>query len=119
MGAHTRRQQWSPLTQSARRLGTLCGMALCCSVGLTPAVARDLSHNEVLFLREKGEILPLDTLVQEAQRRYPHARLLEAEVERKDGRFHYEIELLTREGHVRELEFDARSGQLLRDKEDD
>jgi uncharacterized membrane protein YkoI len=31
----------------------------------------------------------------------------------------YEIELLTREGVVRELKFDARDSRLIQDKEDD
>ena len=54
--------------------------------------------------------------------RYPGAKLLDAELEEhKDRpvRYIYEIELLTVEGVVREIELDANTGQLLKDKEDD
>jgi len=51
--------------------------------------------------------------------RYPGARLLEAELEEKHGVYVYEFEVLTREGVVRELKFDARDSRLLKDEEDD
>ncbi len=51
--------------------------------------------------------------------RHPKARLLELELEEKHGRYVYEVELLTVQGQVRELKFDASSGELLEDEEDD
>ena len=48
-----------------------------------------------------------------------NARLLELELEEKHGRYIYEVELLTVQGQVRELKFDASSGKLLEDEEDD
>ena len=47
------------------------------------------------------------------------ARLLEAELDDDDGEFIYEIELLTGDGVVRELEIDARTGRVLEDEVDD
>ncbi len=84
--------------------------------------ARDLGQDEALRLRQKGVIAPLEHLLGPAFERYPGAKLLDAELEEhKDRpvRFIYEIELLTVEGVVREIELDANTGQLLKDKEDD
>lgn len=97
-----------------RYLGGVVAVVLC-----QAAWAHDVSHDEALQLRQNGVIVPLERLIQQAQQRHPNARFLEAELERKGEKFHYEIELLTPEGSVRELEYDARSGQLLTDKEDD
>ena len=85
-----------------------------CSV----AMARDLDQDEALRLRQQGVILPLEQLLQQALDRYPGAKLLEAELEEKHDVYVYEVELLTIEGVVRELDLDATTGQLLKDKED-
>ena len=85
----------------------------------TPALAgRDLDQDEALRLRQQGVIQPLDTLMQPLLERYPGSRLLEAELEEEHGRFIYELELLTRQGVVREIELDAGTGKVLKDKED-
>ena len=83
------------------------------------AVARDLGPDEALRLRQKGIILPFEQFVDRALERYPASRLLEVELEKKHGRYVFEVELLTKEGVVRELKFDAREGELFEDKEDD
>jgi len=92
-------------------------LAFCSSLA-----ARDLGQDEALRLRQKGVIAPLEHLLGPAFERYPGAKLLDAELEEhKDRpvRYIYEIELLTVEGVVREIELDANTGQLLKDKEDD
>jgi uncharacterized membrane protein YkoI len=85
-----------------------------CSV----ALARDLDQDEALRLRQQGVILPLEQVLHNALDRYPGAKLLEAELEEKHGVYMYEVELLTTEGVVRELDLDATTGRLLKDKED-
>jgi uncharacterized membrane protein YkoI len=81
--------------------------------------AKDLNQDEVLALRQQGIILPLEQFIEQALGRYPGSKLLEAELEKKHGVLIYEIELLTADGVVRELKFDARDTRLLDDKEDD
>lgn len=81
--------------------------------------ASDLSQDEALKLRKQGEILSSQTFIERALERHPKARLLELELEKKQGRYIYEVELLTAYGQVRELKFDASSGELLEDEEDD
>ncbi len=93
---------------------TALALLAVCSVGL----ARDLDQDEALRLRQQGVILPLEQLLQQALDRYPGAKLLEAELEEKHDVYIYEVELLTTEGVVRELDLDARTGRLLKDEED-
>lgn len=85
---------------------------------LMTASGRDLDQDEALRLRQEGAILPLETLLGRALEQYPGARLLEAELEEEDGLYVYEVELLTGQGVVRELELDAHDGRLLKDEED-
>lgn len=81
--------------------------------------ARDLSQDEALRLREQGRIIPLEKLLELVAQRHPHASLLEVELEEDDDIYIYEVELATRDGVVRELEFDAHTGKILKDEEDD
>ncbi len=97
------------------RPGLLLALAACC----TFASAHDLGQDEALKLRQAGVILPLEQLLHQAMARYPGAKLLEAELEEEDGVYTYEVELLTREGVVREIELEAATGHLRKDKEDD
>lgn len=83
------------------------------------SAAYDLSHDEALKLRQEGKVLSSQTFIERALQRHPRARLLELELEEKRGRYIYEIELLTVQGQVRELKFDASNGELLEDEEDD
>ncbi|SDS47116.1 Peptidase propeptide and YPEB domain-containing protein [Halopseudomonas xinjiangensis] len=94
--------------------------ALAALVSLPWAVhaGRDVSHDEALRLAEQGELRPLQSIVDAALARYP-GRLLEAELEHEDGDYRYEIEIVTKDGRVTELEFDGRTGRLLDVDEDE
>ncbi|OOG85801.1 peptidase [Pseudomonas sp. A25(2017)] len=92
---------------------TLALLAFC-----SLAVARDLDQDEALQLRQQGVILPLEQLLQQALDLHPGAKLLEAELEEKHGVYIYEVELLDTDGVVRELDLEAATGRLLKDKED-
>ncbi|MCW3149728.1 PepSY domain-containing protein [Stutzerimonas stutzeri] len=100
------------------RAPILVTLPLALLLAAAPAVSRDLDQDEALRLRRDGLIQPLENLLQQALERHPGARLLEAELEEEDGRYVYEIELLTSGGVARELELDARTGTLLKDEVD-
>ena len=85
-------------------------------VPLAPAL--DVDQDEALRLRQSGEVLSFQAILRQADERYPGARLLEAELDDDDGELIYEIELLTGDGVVRELEIDARTGRVLEDEVD-
>ena len=77
----------------------------------------DDDHVRARDLVESGEILPLEKLLQTAFEGQQW-RLLEAELEREHGRYIYELEILDNKGKVREHKYDAKTGELLQDKED-
>lgn len=76
----------------------------------------DLSPKEVRELLQAGEIQPLLTLI--AQHNFD-GNLLDAELEREDGRLIYELEFLNEQGEVWEYEVDAASGEILQQERDD
>lgn len=84
-----------------------------------PATSRELGHEEALQLRHSGQLLPFETVLGVVLERYPGARLLEVELDKDDGRYIYELELLTAGGAVRELEIDAGTGAILQDEAED
>ncbi|KAB7520446.1 peptidase [Flagellimonas olearia] len=93
-------------------------VALLCVCSLSSA-ADDISQDEALQLRQQGEIVAFSSLLETLKLRYPQGRVLEVELERDDGQLIYEIELLTGDRVVREIEMDARTGQVLDDERDD
>ena len=99
------------------RFSRLLALMLCACCSL--ASARDLGQDEALRLRERGEILPLEDILKFALERYPNSKLLQVELEEKQGAYVYEVELVTPQRVVRELKFNASSGNLTKDKEDD
>ena len=68
-------------------------------------------------LSATGEILPLETILKQAQQ-YQAGRVLEVEFGSKHQHYIYEIEILNSEGIVWELKLDARTGELLKSEQE-
>jgi uncharacterized membrane protein YkoI len=77
------------------------------------AVASD-HHHRIKGLADSGRILPLSDVLNRARKDHP-GRVLEAELEAEGEQFVYEVEMLDRGGRVRELHYDAATGQLLKE----
>ena len=75
-------------------------------------------HDNAKKLMESGDIVPLETILEQLQKRIA-GRVIEVELEQKKGRLVYEIEQIDNEGIVREFIFDATDGRLLKEKVDD
>lgn len=91
-------------------------LVLLTSLFLSFDAMADDDHVRAKDLVESGDILPLEKLLQNVfeGRQW---RLLEAELEKKQDRYIYELEILDDKGKVRELKYDAKTGQLFNDKE--
>jgi len=66
---------------------------------------------------EQGRIMPLESIIEQ----HPsllEGKMVDVELERKRGRFVYEIKVLTHTGMRREIYFDASTGAPLRSDED-
>ena len=89
--------------------GTISGQAI---------AGEELGQAEIRELVRQGEILPLETILA----RLPaekFGRLLDLEVEREQGTVVYEIEFLSADGRIVEVEVDARDGSVLQAEVDD
>lgn len=91
---------------------TLLMLSLTLSVTFLVQADGDSDHDKAKRLKDAGEIIALEIILQNA-RKIQQGRILEAELETEDGKLIYEIELLTREGAVVELLFDAKTGVHL------
>jgi uncharacterized membrane protein YkoI len=81
------------------------------------AIAGDrLDHDEIKQLRETGQILPMGEVMTSAQTVQP-GQLVEAELEREDGAYLYEIKILAADGTVHKLYLDAATGEVIKRKE--
>ena len=67
---------------------------------------------------QAGEIQPLTFILTRLAQTQP-GQVLELELERKEGRWLYEIKLLRPGGSLLKLEVDARTGDVLRQKSKD
>jgi uncharacterized membrane protein YkoI len=84
---------------------------------LVPVAAGDdkSDHDRARAALKRGEVLPLRDIVARAEAAFP-GRLLEVELEDEDGQIVYDIELLSPDGRLIELLYDARTGTLLKAK---
>lgn len=75
-------------------------------------------HDQVRALQQRGDILSLEQILKGA-RSLPAGRVLESELEQENGRYLYEVELVDDQGRVWEMRFDAKTGEILRERQGD
>lgn len=86
---------------------------LLCVTLAAPAAGDDArDHDRARRAVEAGDALPLSRMLERVEADFT-GRLVEVELEKDDGRWIYELELLTPQGHVIELTYDAKTGVLL------
>ena len=79
--------------------------------------AADIDQATARKLRLSGEILPLENIHTKAKT-IKAGKILETELETKNGQYIYEIELLDDKGIVWEIKLNAKTGQLIKLEED-
>ncbi|ABA57847.1 Propeptide, PepSY amd peptidase M4 [Nitrosococcus oceani ATCC 19707] len=110
----------SVISKTTKRPWTVLLVILTLALGMSGTLkARDLGHEEALRLRQTGTILPFEQILARALKAYPGAQLLESELEREDGLYVYELEILTPAGVVHEIEINANNGQFIEDEIED
>jgi uncharacterized membrane protein YkoI len=93
------------------RLLFLSALPLVIALGACPLLA-DGDHDRARAALERGEVLPLATLLERLQT-VIDGEVIATEFDRDDGRWIYEIEYIDRDGRVVELEVDAADGRIL------
>jgi uncharacterized membrane protein YkoI len=99
---------------------------LALAVGLafaSPAFAhsdrgRSGDHDDALRAVEMRQALPLTRIMSIAQEAVP-GEIVEIELDNEDDRLIYEVKILARNGRVREVEIDARTGAVLQVEDED
>ena len=80
---------------------------------LLPVVAHaGDDHERARRALQAGEVLPLKTILEKANAQFP-GDLIEAELEDEHGRMVYELKLISPDGKVMKLHYDARDGSLI------
>jgi uncharacterized membrane protein YkoI len=69
-------------------------------------------------VKQRGDILSLEQILRKADAQH-EGHVLESELERKDGRDVYEVEVVDDQGRVWEMKFDARTGEVLKETQGD
>lgn len=87
-------------------------------VTVSYAKSDDIDHQEARRLVQEGRILPLAEIVARVGRSVP-GEVLDIELEREDGAYVYELEILRPNGRLQEVEVDAGSGRILKLEDDD
>lgn len=72
-------------------------------------------HDRARDAVQSGQVLPLETVLAAMRRDFP-GDVIEAELDDWHGRPVYEIKLISPDGNVQKLMYDARDGTLLRAK---
>ena len=101
-----------------RRPFVLMALAVAAATAGTAAQAAERSHGDHDLARqalERGQVLPLRTVLEKVEREY-QGQVLKVEFEHEDGRFHYEIRLLQQDGRMAKLKIDAVDGRVLQIK---
>lgn len=79
---------------------------------------QEKEHDAVRVIKQRGDILSLDEILRKADEQHT-GRVLESDLEQKNGRYIYEVEVVDDQGRVWEMKFDARTGEVLKEKQGD
>jgi len=93
------------------------GIALCCGSAVLIA-GQNETGSDSTRTQKSGDILSLDEILQRVNTEQP-GKVVETELERKSGRYVYEIDVIGDDGVKREFKYDAKTGALISSKIDD
>ncbi len=86
---------------------------------MQPAWAdKDIDQDDAKALRQEGTILPLEKILQAAQRLHA-GRVIQVELGEKRGIYIYEVEIADNNGQIWEMKFNARDATLLSQERED
>ena len=85
------------------------------SLGAPPGAQEQRDHERARAALEAGQIRPLSDLLAEVERRF-RGRVIEADLERDDAQWLYELKILPPNGRLFIVELDAATGALVRSR---
>ncbi|CAG2134789.1 hypothetical protein LMG31506_01439 [Cupriavidus yeoncheonensis] len=93
----------------------LAAAALALALGIAGPAHADKDADRARAAVQSGEILPLSRILAAVSQQYA-GDVIGVELDRDDGIWQYEVKLLLPGGSVAKLEYDARTGALLKAK---
>jgi uncharacterized membrane protein YkoI len=95
---------------------------LACFALQAPALAQEEGpepdHELARQALQRKEILPLDQVLNAIRNRVP-GEIVEIELEREQGRWIYEVEIIDETGRMRDVLVDAKNAEIIGTEEDD
>lgn len=80
-----------------------------------PSLAGSVDQNAAREAVKKGDIRPLAEAIAKVEQDF-QSRVLDAELEREDGVYVYEIKAISKEGWRRKLHLNAQTLEILKEK---
>jgi uncharacterized membrane protein YkoI len=93
----------------------LAAATLALALGIAGPAHADKDADRARAAVQSGEILPLSRILEAVSQQYA-GDVIGVELDRDDGVWQYEVKLLLPGGSVAKLEYDARTGALLKAK---
>jgi uncharacterized membrane protein YkoI len=78
----------------------------------------DVGPDEVVRLHKSGAVMDFEVLNKTAQAKHPGSTIHETELKNSYGRYVYEIDLKDAQGVKWDVDLDAKTGEILKDKQD-
>lgn len=98
-----------------RPVFVLAAATLALVLGIAGPAHADKDADRARAAVQSGEILPLSRILEAVSQQYA-GDVIGVELDRDDGVWQYEVKLLLPGGSVAKLEYDARTGALLKAK---
>src|SRR5215207_2605032 len=95
----------------------LASACLTCTLQLAYA-DDDVMPADAARMQKSGEIISEEDLLKRVHAEFP-GKVVETELERKGGRYVYEVEVVSEKGVKQEMQFDAKTGEVLDTAEDE
>jgi Predicted membrane protein len=107
------------LTQKGLNMKTLNVMLTAAALILTAGIAQaDVRPDHIPGLLKSGEISSFEKLNQAALDKHPGATIVDTELDHSYGKLVYEVELRDSKGIKWDVDLDAKTAEVLQDKQD-
>ncbi len=88
-------------------------------LGATGVATADMRIDEAVKLHDSGKIMPFEKLNEAVMKQHPGANITDTDLDDNYGKYVYEVELRDKDGQEWDVDLDASTGDVLKNKQDD
>ncbi len=85
----------------------------------TGIATADMRIDEAVKLHDSGKIMPFEKLNEAVMKQHPDATISDSDLEDNYGKYVYQVELRDKDGQEWDVDLDATTGDVLKNKQDD